>query len=94
MPPLELNDSEMSMLLTLSARIDPVRRLARQIQRKYWDPPQLPTQARWRAPKGRSSNLEHYGDAAIIALSSVLAFSHRQRRSPTKARWVAGMRCC
>ena len=52
------------------------------------------TQARWRAPKGRSSNLEHYGDAAIIALSSVLAFSHRQRRSPTKARWVAGMRCC
>jgi hypothetical protein len=41
MPPLELNDSEMSMLLTLSARIDPVHRLARQIQRKYWDPPQL-----------------------------------------------------
>jgi hypothetical protein len=41
MPPLELNDSEMSMLLTLSARIDPVHRLARQIQGKYWDPPQL-----------------------------------------------------
>jgi hypothetical protein len=69
MPPLELNDSEMSMLLTLSAPIDQrlrpqflqevateleakrqageigegsVHRLARQIQRKYWDPPQLP----------------------------------------------------
>jgi hypothetical protein len=69
MPPLELNDREMSMLLTLSAPIDQrlrpqflqevateleakrqageigegsVHRLARQIQRKYWDPPQLP----------------------------------------------------
>jgi hypothetical protein len=68
MPPLELNDSEMSMLLTLSARIDQrlrpqflqevaqeleakrqageigegsVHRVARTVQRRFFDPPQL-----------------------------------------------------
>ena len=70
MPPLELNDSEvseMSMLLTLSAPIDQrlrsqflqevaqeleasgqaggpgvVHRVGRVVQRRFWDPPQLP----------------------------------------------------
>ena len=68
MPPLELNDSEMSMLLTLSAPIDQrlrpqflqevaqeleakrqageigegsVHRVARTVQRRFFDPPQL-----------------------------------------------------
>ena len=68
MPPLELNDSEMSMLLKLSARIDQrlrpqflqevaqeleakrqageigegsVHRVARTVQRRFFDPPQL-----------------------------------------------------
>jgi hypothetical protein len=67
--PLQLNDDEMSVLMTLAGPIDQrlrpqfleevaqeleakrqagevgegsVHRLARQIQRKYWDPPQLP----------------------------------------------------
>jgi hypothetical protein len=69
MPPLKLNDSEMSMLLTLSAPIDQqrrpqflqeiaqeleakrqageigegsVHRVARTVQRRFFDPPQLP----------------------------------------------------
>jgi hypothetical protein len=69
MPPLELNDSEMSMLLTLSAPIDQrlrpqflqevaaeleakrqtgeigeglVHRVARVVQRRFFDPPTLP----------------------------------------------------
>ena len=68
MPPLQLNDEEMTVLLTLAGPIDhqlrpqflqevaaeleakrqageigegSVHRLARQIQRKYWEPPQF-----------------------------------------------------
>jgi hypothetical protein len=69
MPPLQLNDDEMSVLMSLAGPIEQqrrpqflqevaaeleakrqagelgdglVHRLARTIQRKYWDPPQLP----------------------------------------------------
>jgi hypothetical protein len=48
---------------------------------------------------GRSPESEHYGEAAIIALSSVLAFFALGQRwgspPPTKASMgVAGMHCC
>lgn len=73
MPPLELNDSEMSMLLTLSAPIDQrlrpeylaavaqeleaqrqsgeigegsLHRAARMVQRRFFDPPQLPNSSK------------------------------------------------
>ena len=41
-----------------------------------------PTQARRRAPKGRSSKLEHYGRGRDYRSSSVLAFSDRPALVP------------
>jgi hypothetical protein len=59
-----------------------VHRVARTVQRRFFDPPQMPNASKMARLKGEVPKLEHYGRRRDYRWSSVLAFSHRPALGP------------